>query len=283
VHFHCGGEVPILSKQAAGSPSIEYKKYGTQIDCVPILREGQSVRLEISTRLSQLDPSRDVTIGETRVPGLRVHEFDTAGEVKPGQALVIVGPAESRSVLEVVHNMPWFLETASEQMEEFFETHPMAALAASWAVENLGELLYSNTVEIVHEEEIQFVAIVRTEVVGDQGMQLAFNAAAFGCDLGCCEPNACAGQCASANCESLRQPLTGSFAVQPVACWGVPSNGKLMFDHVLIDTPLLPGAVQPALFTAPQSLGSKSLFDFDFQTPVLPPLELALPEKVPPR
>ncbi len=86
-----------------------------------------------------------------------------------------------------------------------------------------------------------------------------------------------AGQCASATCEALRQPLTGSFAVQPAACWGLPSTGKLLFDHVLIDTPLLPGAVQPALFTAPQSLGSKSLFDFDFQLPVLPPLDLALP------
>ncbi len=85
VHFHCGGEIPILSKQVVSSPTIEYKKYGTQIDCVPILREDQSVRLEINTRLSELDPSRDVTIGETRVPGLRVREFDTAGEVKPGQ------------------------------------------------------------------------------------------------------------------------------------------------------------------------------------------------------
>src|SRR6185437_4442330 len=26
VHFHCGGEIPILSKQSVSSPSIEYKK-----------------------------------------------------------------------------------------------------------------------------------------------------------------------------------------------------------------------------------------------------------------
>ncbi len=149
VFFNCGGEFPIPVKQPDGSLSVEYRKYGTQIDCVPTIREGGNIRLEFRTRLSEIDPSHSVNVGDTQLPGLRVHEFDTAGEVKPGQAMVIVGPAESHSVLEVVHNMPWFLETASEQMEEFFETHPMAALAASWAVENLGELLYSNTVEVV--------------------------------------------------------------------------------------------------------------------------------------
>ena len=217
------------------------------------------------------------------MPGLRVREFDTAGEVKPGQALVVVGPVEQRvaavcrEVAEGTEVSP-FIEELVEQFAGCFEDHPAVGMATCFALNSLGWTSSHQDV-IQEEEEIQFVAVIRSEVAENNAAQPALNARNFGCDLGCCESNACAGQCAAATCEALRQPLTGSFAVQPAACWGSSSANSALFEHVLVDTPVLLGPVQPAYFTTPQLSTTKPQFDFDFQLPVLLPLDLTLPER----
>lgn len=94
--FQVGGEFPIIVPQSLGTVSIEYKRYGTQVDFVPIVLGNGRIRLEVRPRVSEIDSSRSVIINSTTVPGLRVREVDTGVEMQAGQTLAIAGLVETR-------------------------------------------------------------------------------------------------------------------------------------------------------------------------------------------
>ena len=48
--FNSGGEFPIIIPQSLGTSSIEFKKFGTQIDFVPIVLGNGNIRLEVRPR-----------------------------------------------------------------------------------------------------------------------------------------------------------------------------------------------------------------------------------------
>lgn len=104
--FQVGGEFPIIVPQSLGTVSIEYKKYGTQVDFVPIVLGNGKIRLEVRPRVSEIDSARSVVINSTTVPGLRVREVDTGVEMKAGQTLAIAGLVETR-VEAQRRGLPW--------------------------------------------------------------------------------------------------------------------------------------------------------------------------------
>ncbi|GAB4127667.1 MAG: pilus assembly protein N-terminal domain-containing protein [Thermogutta sp.] len=104
--FQVGGEFPIIVPQSLGTVSIEYKKYGTQVDFVPIVLGNGKIRLEVRPRVSEIDTARSVVINSTTVPGLRVREVDTGVEMKAGQTLAIAGLVETR-VEAQRRGLPW--------------------------------------------------------------------------------------------------------------------------------------------------------------------------------
>jgi pilus assembly protein CpaC len=104
--FNAGGEFPILIPQSLGTVSIQYQKYGTQVDFVPIVLGNGNIRLEVKPRVSEIDSTRSVTINGTTVPGLRVREVDTAVEMKAGQTLALAGLVQNR-VESVQNGFPW--------------------------------------------------------------------------------------------------------------------------------------------------------------------------------
>lgn len=94
--FNVGGEFPILVPESLGTVSIEYKKFGTQVDFVPIVLGGGRIRLEVKPRVSEIDNTRSVTVQSLTVPGLRVREVDTGVELMAGQTLAIAGLVQTR-------------------------------------------------------------------------------------------------------------------------------------------------------------------------------------------
>lgn len=104
--FNVGGEFPILVPQSLGTLSIQYKKYGTQVDFVPIVLGNGAIRLEVRPRVSELDPSRSVAINGTEVPGLRTREIDTGAEMQAGQTLAIAGLVQLQ-VEDKINGIPW--------------------------------------------------------------------------------------------------------------------------------------------------------------------------------
>jgi pilus assembly protein CpaC len=107
--FNAGGEFPILIPQSLGTVSIQYQKYGTQVDFVPIVLGNGNIRLEVKPRVSEIDQTRSVTINGTTVPGLRVREVDTAVEMKAGQTLALAGLVQNR-VESIQAGIPWLAD-----------------------------------------------------------------------------------------------------------------------------------------------------------------------------
>jgi Flp pilus assembly secretin CpaC len=283
-HFQCGAEIPVPTKHSDGSMSVQYQNVGTQIDCVPIAQDGGNLRLEFRARLSAVDAGRTLDLGGLQVPCFTAREFDTASELKPGRALVVLGPVENRLVDEIVqvNCMPDFVESIVDSLGGYFEEHPLVGGAVLGALDQLG-CCYAKVEEVHHEEELQFVAIVRPEFGDSNDAQPVFNAAAFGCELGCCEPKACTDKCCSQGREALLPPQASSFAVRPVSCFDLPSVTSSLFERPLFDVPLLPSGVQKAIFSTPELINGQSpaSFNFDFQMPVLPEFDLAEPVRTP--
>jgi pilus assembly protein CpaC len=104
--FNSGGEFPILVPQSLGTSSIEFKKFGTQVDFVPIVLGNGNIRLEVRPKVSELDESRGISINGVVVPALKERVVDTAVEMKPGQTLALAGLVQTK--LESSNKgLPW--------------------------------------------------------------------------------------------------------------------------------------------------------------------------------
>jgi len=104
--FSSGGEFPILVPQSLGTVSVEYREFGTRVDFVPIVLGNGRVRLEVRPQISEIDPSRSVTINNTTVPGLRTRWADTAVEMNAGQTLALAGLIQTQTEAEN-KGLPW--------------------------------------------------------------------------------------------------------------------------------------------------------------------------------
>lgn len=107
--FNDGGEFPVLIPAGLGTVSVQYKKFGTQVDFVPIVLGNGNIRLEVRPRVSELDSANSVNFNGTVVPGLRVREADTGVEMRAGQTLALAGLVQTR-VDSVVRGVPWLSE-----------------------------------------------------------------------------------------------------------------------------------------------------------------------------
>jgi len=108
--MNSGGEIPIAVPQSLGTISIEYRRYGTQIDFVPIVLGNGVIRLEMYPRVSELDDSRSITINGSAVPAMRVREANTAAELRAGQTLAIAGLVQTRNETST-RGVPWLMDT----------------------------------------------------------------------------------------------------------------------------------------------------------------------------
>jgi pilus assembly protein CpaC len=94
--FNDGGEFPVPVPQSLGTISIQWKKYGTQVDFVPIVLGNGRIRLEVRPRVSELDPARSIALAGTTIPALKVREVDTGVEMQAGQTLALAGLVQTR-------------------------------------------------------------------------------------------------------------------------------------------------------------------------------------------
>lgn len=147
--FHSGGEFPNLVPQANGESTTQYKKFGTQVDCLPLVIGSGRIRLEVRTSVSEIDGDRSIVVSDVTVPGLRVRMVDTAVEMNVGQTLVLAGLLQER----------------------VSKTGGIASEPAKAAPERKGEVLDpSQQTEAEPDvnpiEEVELVVTLRTEFVG---------------------------------------------------------------------------------------------------------------------
>ncbi|OYW12006.1 MAG: hypothetical protein B7Z55_18700, partial [Planctomycetales bacterium 12-60-4] len=95
--FNVGGEIPIVVPSGLGQVGIQYREYGTRVDYVAKIRGEGRVYLEVRPYVSEIDPTRSVTIQGTSVPGLRSRFLETGVELQAGQTLALGGLLQMRT------------------------------------------------------------------------------------------------------------------------------------------------------------------------------------------
>ena len=116
--FLAGGEFPIPVPQSgtggAATITVEYKKFGVQLEFTPtVLNEGK-IAVKVHPTVSEIDNTFGQTFvlpGGYVVPGLRTREMNTHVEVQDGQTFAIAGLLSdtSRNVINkfpVLGNIP---------------------------------------------------------------------------------------------------------------------------------------------------------------------------------
>ncbi len=89
--FRSGGEFPILVPQKPDEVAVEYREFGTSLDCVAVVEDGGKIRLEVRASVSEIDATRSVDVQGTSVPGLRTRMVDTAIEMESGKTVILSG------------------------------------------------------------------------------------------------------------------------------------------------------------------------------------------------
>ena len=84
----------------AATITIEYKKYGVQLDFTPTVLNESKIAVQVHPIVSELDTSLGVSFtltGGYVVPALRMREMDTHIEVNDGQTFAIAGLLQDQS------------------------------------------------------------------------------------------------------------------------------------------------------------------------------------------
>lgn len=89
--FMAGGEIPIPVPQALGVTTIEYKKYGVQLEFTPTLLPDDRIALKVHPQVSEVSSANAVTLASTSVPSFTERETETNVEMASGQTLAISG------------------------------------------------------------------------------------------------------------------------------------------------------------------------------------------------
>lgn len=95
--FNAGGEIPIVVPAGLGQVAIQYREYGTRVDMVAKVRGEGRIWLEVRPYVSEIDPTRSVTLQGISVPGLRSRFLETGVELQAGQTLALGGLLQMRT------------------------------------------------------------------------------------------------------------------------------------------------------------------------------------------
>jgi pilus assembly protein CpaC len=94
--FLVGGEFPVPIASTLGAVSVVWKKFGIILNFTPTVISDGALHLKLSTEVSDVDPSRSVTISGTSIPGLTSRQSETTVRLADGQSFAIAGLLSDR-------------------------------------------------------------------------------------------------------------------------------------------------------------------------------------------
>jgi pilus assembly protein CpaC len=104
--FLAGGEYPIPVPQSGvgggGTITVEYKKYGVQLDFTPTVLNNDMIAVRVHPIVSEINAATTIVVSNFLVPGLLTREMNTHIEVRDGQTFSIAGLLQdtSRNVIQ---------------------------------------------------------------------------------------------------------------------------------------------------------------------------------------
>jgi pilus assembly protein CpaC len=103
--FLVGGEFPVPTEND-GETDIDYKNFGVMLEFIPTVIGKETVNLEVTTSVSDIDYSTTVSSGGVTVPGLTTREASTTLQLKDGQTFAIAGLLKE-TINSVVNKIPF--------------------------------------------------------------------------------------------------------------------------------------------------------------------------------
>jgi pilus assembly protein CpaC len=103
--FLAGGEFPIPFASDE-DVTIDFKPFGVRLDFVPTITWSDTIDLRILPEVSEIDTSVSVSFSGVTVPGLRVRRSVNRVEMREGEALIISGLLDKRTLREL-HKFPF--------------------------------------------------------------------------------------------------------------------------------------------------------------------------------
>jgi len=130
--FLAGGEFPVPVPQSgagggAATITVQYKKFGVQLNFVPYILDGGTIRLSVDPEVSSIDFSLGIEVSGTRVPGLNTRNAHTVVELQEGQTLAIAGLMQLSlsgntrripGIGDLPYIGPFFSNTTSDRIEK---------------------------------------------------------------------------------------------------------------------------------------------------------------------
>jgi pilus assembly protein CpaC len=101
--FLAGGEFPFPVPQTASGNGIaaaitvEFKKFGVQLDFTPVVLGDGRIRLKVTPEVSDLDFSRSITLAGTIIPSITKRTLTTEIELAEGQTFAVAGLLNNRT------------------------------------------------------------------------------------------------------------------------------------------------------------------------------------------
>jgi pilus assembly protein CpaC len=89
--FLVGGEFPVPMSSSLGAISVLWKKFGIILSFTPTVIADGALHLKLSAEVSDVDPTRSVTIGGISIPGLTSRQSETTVRLADGQSFAIAG------------------------------------------------------------------------------------------------------------------------------------------------------------------------------------------------
>ena len=96
--FLAGGQFPVPVPQVgatgvASTITVQFKQFGVSLDFLPVILDGEVIRLTVDPVVSSIDFSIGTTLvaGGSPVPGLNTRQAHTTVELHPGETLAIAG------------------------------------------------------------------------------------------------------------------------------------------------------------------------------------------------
>ncbi len=104
-HFLAGGEFPIPVPQAFGVTTIQFKKFGIQLNFTPVVLSPTRISVTVSPEVSDLDFANGLSLQGFVVPAIATRRASTVVELEDGQSFAIAGLLRD-TVRETVSKFP---------------------------------------------------------------------------------------------------------------------------------------------------------------------------------
>jgi len=103
--FLSGGEFPVPVSQGLQQITIEWKRFGVNVDFAPTVLNANRMSIKVRPEVSELTDTGSVVINNIRIPGLAVRRAETTVELASGQSFAIAGLFQN-NVSNAIQQLP---------------------------------------------------------------------------------------------------------------------------------------------------------------------------------